>query len=92
MPQDFKFFFFKKKRVLFVLLAPLEILSHYPAIDIPHWLSMKTFNESWTKSSEKSLCFKRLRHFFALFFLQNFWILLVFVVVSIVRKFIAMSN
>ena len=34
MPQDFK----NKNYDIFLLLVPLEILSHYPDIDVSHWL------------------------------------------------------
>ena len=37
MTQDFKKL--KKKLDIFVLLVTFEILSHYPNIDISHWLA-----------------------------------------------------
>ena len=37
MTQDFKNF--KKILDIFVLLVTFEILSHYPNIDISHWLT-----------------------------------------------------
>ena len=36
--KNFKKFFFD----FFLLLVPLEILSHYPDIDISHWLRGET--------------------------------------------------
>ena len=42
MTQDFKKL--KKKLYIFVLLVTFEILSHYPNIDISHWL---TENVQW---------------------------------------------
>ena len=47
-------FFLKKILDFFVLLIPLEKLSHYPDTDISHGSEM-TFNGSWIKSSEKKL-------------------------------------
>ena len=35
MPQDFQFFLFLD---IFLLLVPVEIVSHYPDIDSSHWL------------------------------------------------------
>ena len=37
MTQDFKIF--KKFFGIFVLLVTFEIISHYPNIDISHWLN-----------------------------------------------------
>ena len=86
MTQDFKKL---KKNLIFVSLVSFEIFSHYPNIDISHWLTEGVQWITDKKFIEKIMV--QMASTPSRTFLLNFWFLPVSVVVLIVIRLIVIS-